>query len=329
MCNVWKGDGSDLLMPEHMSKLPPELKTINLTGGEPFLRDDLAEFVREARNRCPSATITISTNALLADRIVEQMEPIRDIDPDIRLAVSLDGVGKAHDRVRGTRGAFERAIGLIDRLKATGFRGLRLGMTLCRDNPGEVPEVARLADEMGLELGIVAAHGAETHLGVQDEDIVVGQAPDGLAEAFGEITSRWLRSWRAKNWLRAHFAWRTYQYVAGRCQPVRCGGANDMFFCRADGKVYSCSVWGREMGSLIDDEWADIWSGRRAEAAREFVDRCDKPCWMICTARSTYRRGPLGVLAWVAWNKLRAHLRLFTAGSPAAGPDLNYGGQAP
>jgi len=328
MCNVWKGDGNDLLMPEHMRKLPPGLKTINLSGGEPFLRGDLAEFVREAHSRCLSAAITISTNGLLADRIVEQMQAIRRIDPDIRLAVSLDGVGEAHDRVRGVGGAFERAVELIDRLKATGFRGLRLSMTVCRDNLDQVPEVARLAGELGLELGIVAAHPAETHLGLQDGDIAIGPVPGDLADAFGQVIRPWLRSWRAKNWLRAHFAWRTYQYVTGRRLAVRCGGARDMLFLQADGKVYSCSVSGREMGSIISEDFSEIWTGGRAEAARQFVDRCDKRCWMICTARSTYRRGPLGVFAWVAWNKLLAHLRLFAVRNPAPAGDCGDGGRA-
>jgi len=310
MCNVWKGDGDDLLMPEHMRKVPPELKTINLTGGEPFLRDGLVEFVREVRSRCPSAAIAISTNGLLADRIVEQMSEIRDIDPGIRLAVSLDGVGKAHDRIRGTPGAFDRAVELIERLKAAGYRGLRLSMTLCRDNLDQLAAVARLAGKLDLELGIVAAHCAETHLGLHDGDLAGGPVPNRLADAFGEVVRPWLRSWRAKNWFRAHFAWRTYQYLAAKRPTARCGAAGDMFFLQADGTVYSCSVSGREMGNIIDEDWSEIWTGPRAEAARDFVARCGERCWMICTARSTYRRRPLGVLAWVAWNKLLAHLRL-------------------
>ena len=45
MCNVWKSRRRDELQPEHMGKLPASLKTINLSGGEPFLRADLPEFV--------------------------------------------------------------------------------------------------------------------------------------------------------------------------------------------------------------------------------------------------------------------------------------------
>jgi hypothetical protein len=32
---------------------------------------------------------------------------------------------------------------------------------------------------------------------------------------------------------------------------------------------------------------------------------------MICTARTTYRAKPISISAWIAWNKLLAHLRMF------------------
>ncbi len=84
-----------------------------------------------------------------------------------------------------------------------------------------------------------------------------------------------------------------------------------MFFLQADGAVYSCSVRGKEMGNIVDEEFPEIWTGRRAKEAAEFVSRCPERCWMICTARSTYRDRWLSVCVWVAWNKLLAHLRLF------------------
>ena len=321
MCNIWKGDAPDRLMPEHMRKLPAELRTINISGGEPFLRDDLVEFVREVRARCPKAAITISTNAFLSDRIAEQMGELRRIDPDIRLAVSLDGLAAAHDRIRGVSGAFDRTRGLIDRLAADGYRGLRLSMTLCGDNLDQLTDVARLADSLGLELGIVAAHGAGTHLGVESGDVAIDRIPEWLAGAFEEVIAPRLRSWRAKNWFRAHFAWRTYHYLTGRRWEIRCGAGRDMFFLQADGAVYSCSVRGKEMGNIVDEDFPEIWTGRLAKEAAEFVKRCPERCWMICTARGTYRAKWLGVCVWVLWNKLLAHLRLFRVRNLAPAED--------
>ena len=279
MCNVWRNDAPDQLQPRHMRTLPPSLRTVNLSGGEPFLRDDLPEFVRELRKQCPKAKITISTNGLLADRIMDAWPRIRQIDPSVRLAVSLDGIGQAHDRVRGTDGAFEKVVDLLDRLATDSRKVLRLGMTLTESNLAELPGVAEFARRRGLELGLVAAHACETHLGV--ETLSPPHVTDELTDALRETIGRWLRSARPKQWLRAHFAWYTHRYILGQPWRFQCRGGDDFCFVQADGTVHSCSVLGREMGSLIDQSWSQIWSGPSAVRARAAARQCQRNCWMI------------------------------------------------
>ncbi len=307
MCNVWRSTAPDLLDPVHMQKLPPQLRTINLTGGEPFLREDLGEFVAEARRRCPRAVITISTNAYLPDIIARKITEIRRIDPAIRLAVSLDGLGEAHDRMRGDEGAFDKAMDLINRLQADGFEGLRLSMTLTGENVDQLLGVCDLADKLSLQLGVVAAHDSLTHLGVSEPFSI--PASEALDADFAQVITGWLRSWRPKMWLRAHFANYTYRYLTGRELSFKCGAGRDFFFVQADGIVYNCSVRGRRMGDLTSESWEQIWSSPPAAQARKASDRCAHGCWMICTARSVYRRRPVWAAAWIAKHKLLAHLR--------------------
>ena len=306
MCNIWKSRQQDALRPEHMRKLPRGLKTINLSGGEPFLRADLSEFVHEAATRCPHARITISTNGYLADSIASAMERILETDPSVRLAVSVDGLREAHDRIRGDEGAFASAMSLIDRLTAKGWRGLRLSMTLSETNLDQLVGVAELAAEKHLELGVVAAHGAQTHLGVGR--IAFGAMPGHLRAAFRKLIGRWLRSWRPRQWLRAHFAHNTCRLLAGAPWRFRCRAGEDFFFLQADGSVYSCSVRGRRMGNITTQEWDEIWSARAGDEAKNFVRDCPENCWMICTARSVYRRRAAAVIAWIAARKCLAHL---------------------
>ncbi|MBS3733554.1 MAG: radical SAM protein [Phycisphaerae bacterium] len=319
MCNIWRSRREDALRPEHLDKLPASLRTINLSGGEPFCRDDLDAFVRHARRRCPRATITISTNAYTPDRIVSMMADIRRIDPAVRLAVSLDGIGPAHDRIRGDAGAFDAAVQLIDRLTADGYRRLRLGMTVSRDNVEQLAGVAELAARRGLELGVVAAHAAETHLGVSG--LPAPAMPPHARRGFERLCARWLRTWRPKLWLRAHFAAGTYRRLARRPWRVRCRAGEDFVFLQADGTVYSCSVRGRALGNLIEQDWTEIARAPAVAGARQAARHCPERCWMICTARSAYRRRPWAAGGWIALNKLRAHLRLLRLRRPYAPED--------
>ena len=311
MCNIWKSRAEDALRPEHMRKLPVGLRTVNLSGGEPFLRADLPEFVHEVRRRCPRAKITISTNGYMPDHIWAAMDEILRIDPSVRLAVSIDGLGEAHDKIRGDEGAFENATSLIDRLASQGFEGLRLSMTLSASNLDQFIKVAELAASRGLELGVVAAHAARTHLGVTGLPAASQAMLAGLRKDFGGVISRWLRSWRPRQWLRAHFAVKTYAYLAGRPWRFHCRAGSDFFFLQADGTVYSCSVLGKPLGNLVEQDWYEIWRSAAAAEARRMVSACRESCWMICNARSIYRTRALRVIAWALGAKLLAHLRLF------------------
>ncbi len=310
MCNIWTRQTPDRLAPEHMRSLPRSLRTVNLSGGEPFLRDDLPEFVREVHARCPRAIITISTNAFLPDRIETAMDAILRIDPTVRLAVSLDGLNDSHDHIRGVPGAFANALSLIERLRAKGYRGLRLSMTLSRGNLDQLLGVAEFADQRNLELGVLAAHGAKTHLGVEAD--VFGEIPDWLHEPFEKVISRWLRSSDPRRWLRAHFAARTYDMLMGNPWTYRCKAGEDFFFLQADGEVYHCSVQGKSMGNIVDQPWEAIWTGPAADDARAAARHCPQHCWMICTVRSVYRKRFPQVLLWIAKAKLQAHMRRFT-----------------
>ncbi|MCD4824344.1 MAG: radical SAM protein, partial [Phycisphaerae bacterium] len=309
MCNVWKSTAVDALRPEHLRKLPRSLKTVNLTGGEPFLRDDLPDFVAETTRRCPAAQITISTNGFLVDRIEATLEEIRAIDPTIRLALSLDGPAEVHDRIRGGENFYANAIDLAERLLAGGFKGLRLSMTICRENLDQLSYMADLADRLGVELGIVAAQNADTQLDI--DDIEFGALPAGVGRAFEVVIAGWLRSWQPRQWLRGHFAARTYRYLRSERWANRCRPGEDFFFLQADGEVYSSSVSGQAMGNLATMDWLEIWTGPAAVEARALARKNPDTSWMICTARRFYRTRLPGVLTWIAWQKFLAHLGRF------------------
>jgi MoaA/NifB/PqqE/SkfB family radical SAM enzyme len=310
MCNIWRSRDVDALRPEHLRKLPPSLRTVNLSGGEPFLRDDLPQFVQAVRETCPKATITISTNGLLTERILEHVRACRRIDPDVRLAVSLDGIGEAHDRIRGVEGAFAAAMETILRLQQELFGGLRLSMTVTQANAAELGQVADLAEGLDLELGVVAAHAAGTHLGVWEQPRSGGVA--AASAVWEAVLTRWLKRWRAKQWLRAHFAWHTWRWLLGHRRPFVCRAGEGFFFVQADGAVYSCSVRGRPMGDLVEQPWEAICTGDAAGEARRCARECREGCWMICTARSVYRAEPWEAIRWILANKVRAHLGRFS-----------------
>ena len=70
MCNIWKNPTDPRLeiQPEELEILP-HVKFINITGGEPFIREDLDKIVEVAFRKAPR--VVISTSGWFEERVLE------------------------------------------------------------------------------------------------------------------------------------------------------------------------------------------------------------------------------------------------------------------
>ena len=73
MCNIWQIKNFPEINYEEYLKLPSSLRDINISGGEPFLREDLVDIVRVIKRACPKAKITISTNGLFVRKQLKNL----------------------------------------------------------------------------------------------------------------------------------------------------------------------------------------------------------------------------------------------------------------
>lgn len=113
-CFSWKRTLVDTpeLNLEEIQKIAssmPRFPWLLLSGGEPFLRDDLPAIISIFYQNNHIRHITLPTNALLPDRIRSMTEQICAAvkDATLNLVLSIDGVGPEHDRMRGTPKNFD------------------------------------------------------------------------------------------------------------------------------------------------------------------------------------------------------------------------------
>jgi MoaA/NifB/PqqE/SkfB family radical SAM enzyme len=83
---------------------------LTISGGEPYLRDDLPEIVRAFVRESGVKFVTLTTNAFLPDRVIPATGRILAENPEahFNFCVSIDGIGERHDAIRGVKGGFER-----------------------------------------------------------------------------------------------------------------------------------------------------------------------------------------------------------------------------
>lgn len=89
------------------------------TGGQPFLRKDLAEIVKIFYKETNVRNVGIPTNGTVTERTVEFVKEIMADCPEIDLGidVSLDGPREVHDDIRGVPGLFDKALGTYRELR--------------------------------------------------------------------------------------------------------------------------------------------------------------------------------------------------------------------
>ncbi len=104
---------------KHMSETAPQFNKLWLSGGEPFMRDELVEIIKLFYDNNKVKEISLPTNGLLTDRIVKWTGRILEQCPGMRVLLnfSLDGIGATHDKIRGVPGNFKKTIRTMELIK--------------------------------------------------------------------------------------------------------------------------------------------------------------------------------------------------------------------
>ncbi|MDE2141420.1 MAG: radical SAM protein [Elusimicrobia bacterium] len=137
----------------------PGFPWLLLTGGEPFLRRDLGDVVKIFHKNCAVSHVTVTTNGMFPDRVRSFVETVFAECPGLtaNVALSLDGPGEEHDRLRATPGNFKalrESAAALRELRAKNPRlSLKAHTVLSRAN---LPLLDRIADD-------ARALGADLH----------------------------------------------------------------------------------------------------------------------------------------------------------------------
>ena len=117
MCFYWKNidnfKKNEELTVEEIKKISKgfgHLQYLTISGGEPFLKEDLQGIVEAFVKQNSTQFVSVPTNGLLPEKIAEVSEEMFNKCPEafFRIALSIDGIGKDHDKIRGVRGNFEK-----------------------------------------------------------------------------------------------------------------------------------------------------------------------------------------------------------------------------
>ncbi|MBQ8598951.1 MAG: radical SAM protein [Oscillospiraceae bacterium] len=274
MCSRYKAPSKaeEELSLETIQKLPPMYFT-NITGGEPFLREDLKEIVRELYKK--SDRIVISTNGFFTDHIVDLCREF----PQVGIRISIEGLEATNNEIRGLDDGFNRGYSTLKTLVEMGMKDVGFGMTVQDRNAAELLPLYQLSDQMGMEFATASLHNSFYF--VESKNIIHNRPM--VAEQFETLVNELLRSNSPKKWFRAYFNHGLINYIYGQKRLLPCNMSFDTFFIDPYGDVMPCNGTREKevMGNLNRQSWEQLWNSEEAENVRRKVRCCDRNCWMI------------------------------------------------
>ena len=121
----------DELTLEEIQKIASKmghLKTLTITGGEPFLRDDIVDIVGAFYRQNGLQYVSIHTHGLFLEKVVGAITDCLKKYPKLKVifCTSIDGVEREHNEYRGSPNSFSKTsdtIREIERIKREQFPG--------------------------------------------------------------------------------------------------------------------------------------------------------------------------------------------------------------
>lgn len=298
MCSRYKAPSrpEEEISIETIRKLPRMYFT-NITGGEPFIRTDLKDVVREVSKK--SDRIVISTNGFFTDRIVDLCREF----PDVGIRISIEGLERTNNEIRGLQDGYMRGYRTLETLVEMGMKDVGFGMTVQDRNAPDLVPLYEISHKMGMEFATASLHNSfyfvEAGNIIHDRAMVAGN--------FEDLVNRLLNTNSPKKWFRAYFNHGLINYIYGQKRLLPCDMSFDTFFIDPYGDVMPCNgTRDKEvMGNLNIQTWDELWNGRQAEHVRRKVRCCDRNCWMIGSVSPAMHKYIWIPMWWVVRHKAK------------------------
>jgi len=294
-CVMWRRGSTETEMsPDVWKRLAGDLRRAGVShfemfGGDALLRPDvLFPFMRGAtENGIPCDLVT---NGLLMDAEAARETVLSGAK---QVAVSIDGVGDTHDAIRGTPGAFDKAVAAVRNLmkaretlsKDGRVPQVVINCTVSRANARLLEPLVELAEDLGPNV-LALEYVGEVSQSAIDHSAVAGISPDPYYVVQDE--SQYLPAEDVaslKDWIaRTHAAGRprgvTFntenidvllpeQMSSGTLPWKSCYVCRTHVILDPSGNVLCCPFFSQyHLGNVTEHALADVWGN---EKHREFI----------------------------------------------------------
>jgi MoaA/NifB/PqqE/SkfB family radical SAM enzyme len=278
-CFYWRNlNRRDDLSVEELIRLSESLghvETLNLSGGEPFLRKEFGEICRQFIRRNGVRQIYVPTNGSFAERTVAAVTSVLE-EPGLDLFAvefSLDGLPEFHNAFRGMRDAFERAMDTYDALVAVQARDPRLRLhAISTATSNNLDEIRRLTAFLYERCSHIDHHNLAMIRGDRKNPSLEGPALAEYARLAEDVKRVWAprESGRYGSSVEPMLQWAKMRTATEKRQVVPCRAGILSGVVYANGDVSLCETHS-PIGNLRQQSFPEIWGSDAAKALRASI----------------------------------------------------------
>jgi len=319
-CNIWMKRENELTIDEWdkvLASLGQAPYWFTISGGEPLMYPHVVELAQSAYKHCKPGVINIPTNAILPS-IPDRVERIAKSCPESQLIInlSLDGVGKKHDFIRGIPGNFEkfeeRLRELLSLRKQLPNLTVGIHSVVSVFSVGHLDELIAYADKSGADQFITEI--AEPRVELDTVGLPITPTADAYKRAIDSLIG-YVESKQFRGMAKFTEAFRIEYYklvkniLTEQDQVIDCYAGWVSAQIYADGTVWPCCVRADDLGNLRDHhyDFKEIWFGEKIKESRRSIAAKECHC-PLANASYTNMLHDIPTLARVSALVLRPEL---------------------
>lgn len=284
MCNIWK-------IPREVPNLPADqwikllssdlfgdLRELDITGGEPFIKRDLPDLfagICELKKTGLKAlkSIAVTTNGLLTEQVLTVTEKIlpklQNNNLDLVMVCAMDAVGNIHDKIRNFKNAWkkvDRTIKGLVRLREK-HPNLIIGLktTILPINISELERIAQYAASKGLFTIISPCIITEGRYLNPDraEDLIFSR----------EDIEKMIQFYSGDQFNWSYHADVLVQYLKTGTMKKPCSCGFNYFFVRSNGEMLLCPLIKESVGNITTTNVSDLFFSDPADEIRKKIGK--------------------------------------------------------
>ena len=298
MCNIWKKGSTNELNLEEIEmffKASNKFSWVGITGGEPFLKDNITDIVKIILDNCKElVAIHFASNGTMTNKIMEVVKSAlkyKNKKARLLFTLSIDGSPQLHDGIRGVKGSWNRCLETFSLLKEIKSVKPRIGITLSNYNFDRFSDIFKSLKEVHTTLGfdditINVFHKSSFYYNNENMSELNYSL---MINTIDRILKADRSPFTINNFLRRKYLSLYKKYVQSTKCPLRCQALSASCVLDPRGDIYPCGIYEKRIANIKEYNYdlGKIWI---EPVVKKLSKECSRglcpSCWSPCDAYS-------------------------------------------